>query len=294
MIKISKYRIKEGLFLLPALFAALLFGTGCSQSAFSALNSSPSGGTYTVTMPAGANVMEVTIGGDCQAYINEPCASVRICAAGTSNCQTITNLLVDTGSYGLRVFRSVLNVGLTPITNPSGNTYGTCVSYMDGSIQWGSVQTADIVMGGLKASSVPIQVIDASFAGGPPAACGSSSDVENDPSVAGFNGILGVGLFAEDCGATCVNAPTKYYYTCTSSSCSQSTAPTSVQVTNPISMLPTGYNNGVILNFPSIPSAGAGSVTGAMIFGIGTVANNTLWSASRGAKSATCLATRGF
>ncbi|HEX7674634.1 MAG TPA: DUF3443 family protein [Bdellovibrio sp.] len=269
MIKLTKRNLKEAFFLI-----AILMWTGCSQNSFST-SSTSAGGNYSVSVPAGSNVMEVTVGGACSGYINEICASVTICTPGTTTCQTIDNLLVDTGSYGLRVFKSVLSISLSPETNGS-NTYGTCVSYMDGSIQWGSVQKADITMGSLTASSVPIQVIDGSFAGGPNSNCGTASQVENSPSAAGFNGILGVGLFAEDCGTACSSAATKYYYLCSSSSCSEAAMPISLQVTNPVSMLPNGYNNGVILQLPDVPTGGAASATGVLIMGIGTSTNNTM------------------
>lgn len=267
MSSITKRNLKQAFFLI-----ATLMWMGCSQNEFAA-NSDSAG--YSVSVPSGANVMTVTVGGACSGYLNEICASVTICTPGTTTCQTIDNLLVDTGSYGLRVFKSVLNISLSPEMSGS-NTYGTCVSYMDGSIQWGSVQKADIQMGGLTASSVPIQVIDGSFAGGPNVNCGSASDVDDSPADAGFNGILGVGLAAEDCGSACSTTATKYYYVCSSSSCAEAAAPVAMQVTNPVSMLPAGYNNGVILQLPDIPTSGASSATGTLIMGIGTASNNTL------------------
>jgi len=50
------------------------------------------------------------------------------------------------------------------------------------------------------------------------------------------------------------------------------------QVTNPITLFATD-NNGVILSLPDISSSGAASVTGTMIFGVGTQSNNGLGSA---------------
>ena len=128
-------------------------------------------------------------------YPNKPCVSVTVCTPGTSTCQTINDILLDTGSYGLRIFNQVLTVPLTQVTVPSGNL-ANCVQYVDGSADWGPVQSADVVLGGEPAVTVPIQVINASF-GTVPAACGTP---DASPAVAGFNGILGVGLFAEDCG----------------------------------------------------------------------------------------------
>ncbi|MGA7179374.1 MAG: DUF3443 family protein [Thiobacillaceae bacterium] len=64
-----------------------------------------SGGTNQVPLvvdagPSGANA------------INAPYVSVTLCAPGTTNCQTIDHVLVDTGSSGLRILASVLNAGL--------------------------------------------------------------------------------------------------------------------------------------------------------------------------------------
>src|SRR4051794_26707098 len=56
---------------------------------------------------SGPNVVKVQIGGTSlcgtAGYFNEPCASATVCVPGTGQCQTITDLLVDTGSVGLRV-----------------------------------------------------------------------------------------------------------------------------------------------------------------------------------------------
>src|SRR6476619_7474596 len=65
------------------------------------------GGSPSGTKPQ--NVMTITM--SC-GYVNEPCVSVTICVPGTTNCQTIKNLLLDTGSYGLRVFSSAISLNL--------------------------------------------------------------------------------------------------------------------------------------------------------------------------------------
>ena len=45
-------------------------------------------------------------------YPNKPCVSVTVCSPGTSTCQTISDILLDTGSTGLRIFKSLLTASL--------------------------------------------------------------------------------------------------------------------------------------------------------------------------------------
>ena len=115
---------------------------------------------------------------------------------------------------------------------------------------------------------VPIQVIDATF-GTVPSSCTSP---EAGPAVA--NGYLGVGVFAEDCGAACaVDAANGMYYSWNGSTTTGVTVSTSSQVQNPVALLPVD-NNGVIVALPGVPSAGATAIEGALVLGIGTRANN--------------------
>src|SRR5579885_1364060 len=109
----------------------------------------------------GPNTMSVTVNGSLcgpasDQYANEPCGSVTICVPGTSNCQTISNLLIDTGSSGLRVFSSVVTLPLTTVSSGSG-TLAECVAFGDGSTMWGPIATAAVQMGGEPAVNVPIQ-----------------------------------------------------------------------------------------------------------------------------------------
>jgi hypothetical protein len=236
--------------------------------------------TLTVSVPAGGNTLPITVNGSlCSSafnasYPNKPCVSVTVCTPGTATCQTINDILLDTGSYGLRIFNQALTVPLTQVTVPSGNL-ATCAQFGDLSSDWGPVQSADIILGGEPAVRVPIQVINAGFGTVPAGCVQTGGSLDRSPADAQFNGILGVGLFAEDCGSGCVNSTSNgVYFACTGTSCSGSTAPLASQVQNPVALLPPPDNNGVLVQLPSVPLIGAASVNGQLVLGINTQANN--------------------
>lgn len=243
--------------------------TASSLSLFSTLNKR--------LQSANIAVNQVPITSGC-GYFNEPCVSVTICAPGTSDCQTIDNVLLDTGSEGLRLFSCVVTVGLTPQT-VGGNALGECVTYADTTQQWGSVQLADVTMGSQTASNIPIQIIDTSFQT-VPAGC---SNAETSAAVAGYNGILGVGLSAQDCGAACVITNNGIYYSCANGSCTSVATPVAQQVANPVYALSSSsYNNGVVIDMPAVSSAGGLDVQGNMYLGLssGYGTNNQVNAAS--------------
>ena len=231
-----------------------------------------SGSTLLTVTPS--NVLTITVNGSlCStgSYPNKPCVSVTICSPDTSTCQTINDILLDTGSSGLRIFKSLLtSISLTQVISGSGSL-AECIQYADGSADWGPIQTADVVLGNEPAVTIPIQVIDSTFSI-VPHSCGNP---DITPEASGFNGILGVGLFTEDCGSDCASiANNGMYYACSGSTCVATTAPLSSQAQNPVSHLPVD-NNGMILQLPSVPLGGMTSVNGSLILGIGTQSNNT-------------------
>ena len=245
-----------------------------------ASGSIPGSTTMTVPFPAGGNVLAVTVNGSlCSAafnasYPNKPCVSVTICTPGTPTCQTINDILLDTGAYGLRIFKQALTVPLDQVTVGSG-ALAECLQFADNSVEWGPVQQADVVLGGEPAVAVPIQVIDSSFGSVPAGCVPMGGTLDSGPSDARCNGFLGVGLFAEDCGAGCVSGVNnRRYFACSGTSCAGTAIALASQVRNPVALLPVD-NNGVLLQFPPIAQGGAASATGQLILGIGTRANNT-------------------
>ena len=81
-----------------------------------------------------------------------------------------------------------------------------------------------------------------------------------------------------DCGTPCTTTGTNFYWACSSSSsCTEIGVPLAQQVQNPVWLFPTD-NNGVLIQLPAIGPA-APSVSGSLIFGIGTQSNNGLGNA---------------
>jgi hypothetical protein len=231
----------------------------------------------TVTVAPGLNIMPITVNGSlCSSatssgYFNKPCVSVTICNPDGSVCQTVNDILLDTGSYGLRVFRSAIpNLTLTQTSSGAG-ALAECVQFADQSSIWGPVQVASVQLGNEPRVQVPIQVIDASFAR-VPAVCGTA---DATPAAAGYTGILGVGPLAEDCGPSCANsARSGVYFSCVGTTCSGASVTLANQVRNPVASLPVD-NNGLLVQLPAVSAGGTTSVNGSLIFGIGTQANNT-------------------
>jgi hypothetical protein len=169
----------------------------------------------------------------------------------------------------------VLSPSLTQVVDSLNNPIGECVFFADGSAFWGPVQRADVVLGGEPAVFVPIHVIAPTFAGQSVSNNPCNSIVDSNPFDTGLNGILGIGVFAEDCGSFCATqSNNNLYFSCVASACTSTAVPLLNQVQNPVSLLPAD-NNGVILTLPSVPATGARTVSGSLILGIGTAANNT-------------------
>ena len=215
-------------------------------------------------------------------YANAAFISVTVCVPGTSNCQTIDGILVDTGSVGLRLVSSSGGGALTlslPAQTIEGNPLADSVQFVDGSYMWGPVEIADVKIAGESASSVPIHVLDHDFYTIPTYLSGGT-EVDTLDSL-GANGILGVGQYQQDCGSACVTGaspPQGTYYECSASGCQPVFVPLSQQVQNPVILFPQD-NNGVIITLPAVSGAEA-TVSGSLVFGIGTQSNNGLGSAA--------------
>jgi hypothetical protein len=271
-----------------------LVGTACAASCFSTAcggGSSSSGSSQNTITTTGTNILPIQVySGPAVslgiAYANGAFASATVCVPGTSTCQTIDGLLVDTGSYGLRIISSALTtVALPQQKDSGGNPVAECVQFID-SYTWGPVETADVQLGGETASALPIQVLsDTAFTAPTSSACNPNSGLASADTLPalGANGILGVGEFPQDCGEACVqggsSSPPDAYYSCPSSGCTAIFESLTLQVQNPVALFPKD-NNGVIVELPAASGGLAETVNGSLVFGIGTESNNGLGSAT--------------
>ncbi|MDG0026844.1 DUF3443 family protein [Trinickia sp. Y13] len=221
---------------------------------------------------------------------NIPMVSVTVCQHGTSVCQTINNIQLDTGSSGLRLTSSALNstmLNALPVETVSGQAVAECMGFADGS-SWGSVRLADVKIGGESAtatSGMPVHIlgdIAQSAAGGSNNACASPTTLHDTPFSLAANGILGIGTAKYDCGTVCqVTTNNDLYYGCTlsggtMSNCTDLAVPNTQQVANPVQFFASANTNGVILNMPTVGASGAISASGYLTFGLGTQANNAV------------------
>lgn len=286
--------------------------SGGSINPITGLFSSGNSGTYTITATSQQNsnvtgttpvavvngvnnqLAIVVDAGPTGNYVNGAFATVTVCTPGTSTCQNIDHVLLDTGSVGLRLLAQGTAGGeLDPTPFPlqidsNGNPIGQCNQFVDG-FTWGSVALAKIQMAGETASTVPnatvagvpMQIIGDPRIPSAPSSCSSTGVDESNLNALGAYGVLGVGNFEQDCGPGCVSGTSapNVYYSCVSGVCSATFLALAQQVTNPVWVLPAD-NNGVLIQLPSVPSGGTTTVSGNLIFGIGTQTNNALGSAT--------------
>ena len=247
--------------------------------------SSP-GSNPTVPVPAGNNAMAVSVDlGPNGNSVNRLYASVTLCEPGNANnCQTIERVIVDTGSTGLRLLASALrpDLNLSRLQGSQGLPLLNCIQFVDNTHAWGPVATADIRLGGKTAAAVAVQLMGDTATAALSGACAAGEALNTVASLGG-NGVLGLGLRRQDCGAGCVaSSGNGYYFSCTSAACTSvqgSVASLQQQLSNPAALFASD-NNGLLLDLPAVAAPGAAGLSGALIFGIGTQANNQALSAT--------------
>jgi Protein of unknown function (DUF3443) len=234
------------------------------------------GGAGVAPAPAPTNVVSVIVdAGPNNSSVNTLYTTVTVCVPGsTTDCQIIDHIQVDTGSNGLRLLASVLTLNLQGTMASDGNALVECTQFVDG-YSWGPIALADIQVGGEAASSVPVQVIGGSTFAVDPNCSATGTTAEDTVAAFGANGILGIGVFEQDCGSGCAppNTANTFYYSCSASACAETAVGLNSQVLNPIRLFTTD-NDGSIIVLPSVAAPGTTSLTGSLIFGIDTQSNN--------------------
>lgn len=209
--------------------------------------------------------------------INRALVSVTVCVPGTSLCETVDNVMVDTGSVGLRLQRSALRhpERFAAMAGPDDHALAECYRFVS-SAAWGIVTRVDLRLAAIQASGVPIQIVDeasASYGDHPrPDSCLKGSK----PTSNGTLGIAAVSL--NDCKDPCfISLKTPRYYECTADGCTPvaRAVAANFRVVHPIAALPSD-NNGYVLDIQPVPESGATAARGTLTLGIGTRRNNAL------------------
>ncbi len=266
-------------------------GIGCSAFAALALVAACGGGSGPPAPLAPGPLVAATAANEHLVYVdagpagtgynaNRLYTDVTICQPGNAaNCQTIPHVLVDTGSTGLRILANVVNpaLGLSVASAPGGQPLLGCVRFVDNTFAWGPVAAADVGLGAKRAATQPVQLIADPRYGHLASNCSPSGTNITAASVLGANGVLGIGLFLQDCGAACEsNVFNAFYFTCTNFSClsaSGTTLPRNQQLQNTVALFASD-NNGVAIELPAVGTSASAGVRGKMVFGIGTQSNN--------------------
>jgi hypothetical protein len=246
-------------------------GSGGSSNNNNNSNNNNSTNTTTVTSTAGsitpasaaANVAPLIVDAGpagAPAQPNIAFVTVTVCGPnGSTTCETIDHIAVDTASVGLRIPYEVLGNPSSSYYNPTllgqlsnvdvtvsgvSRTLADCIQFGDSSYFWGSVRLADVRMGGTTnlgngtgsdaevATAIPIHLIGDTALPSVPSSCSSSGGPNEDTvSALGANGLIGVGLYQYDCDVVgnpapgtnvCTSAsqlPSGTYYSCSGGSC---------------------------------------------------------------------------
>lgn len=203
---------------------------------------------------------------------NRLVVSVTVCEPGTARCATIDDVMVDTGSTGLRLEASAVPrwLRLPAHVGPDQRPLAECLHFLHDDA-WGPLVQADLHMGGMSIGDLPLQII-ADDGGPQPDACPRSSVRPTS------NGTLGVGPHLSDCPGSCDGGSKSPGYFVEEAGTWQAVRgpiDPADRLPNPVSRLPE-HSNGVVFDLPLPPEGGAREVAGTLTFGVGTSANNRL------------------
>ena len=203
---------------------------------------------------------------------NRMVVSVTLCGPGTGHCATIDNVMVDTGSTGLRIESSAIpaDLVLPAFTATDGKPLAECLRFVHDEA-WGPLYRADMRIGGLTAKNLPIQVIADDLR---PRPAGCPVSIAKPTS----NGTLGIGPHLLDCQGACMqNASRPGVFVKNTGSWQPllGSVPIESRLPNPVALF-AQHGNGIVLDLPASPAAGTSEIAGTLTFGVGTAANNRI------------------
>ena len=254
-----------------------------SLFSFIALSSIAKANEQIAPLQSFVNSIAVDVGSNPDDEVSYPLVMVTLCAPGTSTCQSIPNVFLDTGSTGLRIKTNAIEPelmnALPILKDESGKEIAECFQYADTDDWWGRVGTADVKFGTDTASGISVQLVDPSYGHHPLDCGGKVSGVAKEK----INGVLGIYFTQSDCydhecvgGAKNLDHYGMAYYACGEHGfCKPHSMPVPLQVSNPVYALGLD-SNGYILQMPAIDPNGSPDSRGSLVFGINTRENNQL------------------
>lgn len=273
------YQIKNILITCLCAASATLI-TACNSGG----SSSPSSCNYGTAPAAPTDSNQVQIMAGCglnNVGNNVPYVSVTICQDSSgANCQTINNVLLDTGSIGLKINQSVLNSkllsGLTSINDTTTNLPLSSCNLYGGGYLFTNAYTATVKLGGMTSNNMPIQVINDINQSTVPASC-SLVSFNNLLANSGANGVIGVNpqVFAS-------NSHVKLYIESQAGVYTQLDYKTanSDPILNVNPIVGFAESNGLIISLPAVTANSNTNIYGVLTFGVNTRANNQINNAS--------------
>ena len=193
---------------------------------------------------------------------------VTVCNA-KQQCRTVPNVLVDTGSPGLRLHRQALGgLSLDEVTILDQRPLGKWSHFGSGDL-WSRVHWAQVRIGGVETTqAIPIELFDDPSPDEILPAGYGSVDLRGQRDRIPGNGILGISprhhartgyfVFEAPWGATSNGRWDRVF------------VGEAVQVVNPIVHFPAPYDNGSVISLPEVDwRAGQDSAQGWLGFGIG-------------------------
>ena len=199
-------------------------------------------------------------------HFNLAYVDVTVCNAA-QQCRTVPNVLVDTGSSGLRLYREALGgLQLEAVRDDMGRRLGSAADFAVGGL-WGTLHSAQVRVGQVETTqAIPIQLFDAASPSELRPA--SYKDDARPRFITMGNGVLGISPRRHD--------PQRYFalHRWGPGAVLPAWNPVDVdasrQVVNPIGHFPDPYNNGSVISLPEVDgSAGQKTAQGWLGFGIG-------------------------